>query len=645
MVGSALACVYLSADTYAFHKPLLIQFTVVYNAENLRTNSETMIKNLFPILFVILFHSCDIQTSETTFYQIISKTHQQRCIDIPRASDRNNEQLYTWDVTDCQFNQLWKFEPVKDYFIIRSKYNNKVITAINGVIVQGDYENSKNQHWIVDKSNDTIFIISKTNGWVLTVSSQNELVLTKFDGSDAQKWYLKPSGLEYIKGDFNRELSPEEMKADIEYFFDKLKDTHVNPYAFATSDSLEIRKEKILDEIHYTLKRYEFNRLISSINGCFDGHTGLHDFDYSYYRTYLNNYGRILPFEFKYSPNHLYFDSEMDSLEHLEIISINNLPFSKISSEIENRENLELRHRRNAYIQRNISGFLFGLFDIESPYNIQVIDTISKKKSQFKVMGSTSFNTPSFNAKNKDPYSFRMYPDDAVAIIEYNTCDIRDRDIFNFYIDSVFSVINYSRIKHLFIDISRNGGGKTSNNNAFYKNINHLPNPWIENYVIKLNRETKLRKIGLSEEALDKVITHGNLSDYQKSVLESDIHEYEIEYCTDSVLNAYSNALYIIQSYWTYSAATDMSAWFKNSNIGTLIGCETGGPSEVYIDAKGFTLPNSKIDFRIAYKHSKYPNGKLNQGIVPDVDLGLNFYKEKYEIEDLKTFINKVISN
>ena len=84
-----------------------------------------------------------------------------------------------------------------------------------------------------------------------------------------------------------------------------------------------------------------------------------------------------------------------------------------------------------------------------------------------------------------------------------------------------------------------------------------------------------------------------------------------------------------------------MSAWFKYSNVGILIGAETGGMSEVYIEGIPFYLPNSKINFWVSDNYHSYPNGSLHKGVMPEVFLAEDFYKEQYSLEDLKLFIDE----
>ena len=63
--------------------------------------------------------------------------------------------------------------------------------------------------------------------------------------------------------------------------------------------------------------------------------------------------------------------------------------------------------------------------------------------------------------------------------------------------------------------------------------------------------------------------------------------------------------------------------------------------STVYIEGIPFVLPNSRLNFRVADNYSSYPNGSLDKGVLPDIDLHDGFYKDKYSLDDLKQFIKE----
>lgn len=616
----------------------------------------------YTTVFLLLFLLHSIQGTSNNlpdkYCQIISKRNN-KSINITGASLRQGENLLLWYKWDCRSNQEWKLEPHNNYFIIRSLYNDMVISSNNDSVQQSMFQGNDNQLWDIKQYNDGYLILSKKNQQALTVARKTpfkfELTLRKRNNKNSQIWYFEPSGIEYEKTNFNRILTVEEMKADIEYFFNKLYEVHVNPYAFVSKDSVAHRKKELLQQVSEPMEVFKFCSVISSINGLFDGHTGMPAMDYDYIESYRKRYGRFFPYAINYKGEAFYLKSDVDSLKHKKIKAINGISSSEIQTGIEKRINYENRFFRNRTIERNFGTLLLGIFELKPPFTLCVTDTLSQTEKTFQHDGLAFWQFPQQSHTNPKSYSFRQFTDDSIAIIEYNTCQPNDLKAFNNYIDKAFSEIKQNGIKHLFIDISRNGGGSTSTNKIFYKNINHQPKDWYEDYTKKISQESKLHTMGLSlynssesfEKRMKKYkkrIQSKELSNWEKDIISIEnggFFHKDIYYCKDEVLDGYANNLYIIQSHQTYSAAVDMSAWFKYSEVGKLIGTESGGMSAVYIEGIPFVFPNSKLRFRVSDNYSSYPNGSLDKGIMPDVFLPDNFYKDQYSLEDLKEFIEK----
>ena len=356
-------------------------------------------------------------------YQIISKQFQ-KSINIPWASIKVGERLIVWDKNDCRFNQEWKFEKQGDFYAIRSKFNYMAITASGSKVQQYLYTGADNQLWIVSDTLNSFIIISKNTGLVMTVDSLNsvglELVLKEKRSDNSQLWNIEPSGLEYMKADFNRILSPAEMKTDMDYFFKKLYEVHVNPYAFVSRDSLEQRKRELYAEIKKPMKRLEFARVISGINGLFDGHTGVDVYDKLYVNTYYYSYGSFFSYDISCKGNKIFIRSDIDSLNNQEIISINNIKVDSICREIKKRVSHENEKLMNYKVEANFKFYLIGLFNIQAPYQIE-IKTSPDKILTYKTSGKPYFLFPGYQNTNERKYTFREYPEDSIAIIEYNT--------------------------------------------------------------------------------------------------------------------------------------------------------------------------------------------------------------------------------
>lgn len=592
-------------------------------------------------------------SNELSELQIVS-THTNKCINIPQAKTEEGIELIVWNSNDFGLNQQWQIEKKHNYYIIRSVYNNMVISAVNSRVVQQTYKGARCQHWLIDSTDHGIIISSQLTGNLLGISniSSHDLILNPKDTMKLQHWKLEKAGIEYHDADFNKILSISEMHNDIEYFFSKLYEVHINPYAFYSKDSIEKRKQILLKSLTKPMRKIEFSQHITALNSLFDSHTNINYFSNQYYNIYSHGYGKLFPYDIKFVNGNA-FISNNDSLKHLQLLSVNGMPIELIKRELELRINYEMQHVMEAKIAENFRFYLFGIINMQAPFEIKVYDTVFLKEKLMNTDGITRYQLTN---KSKNEYEFRLYVEDSIAIIEYNTCRIKNLRQFNNEIDSIFNIIKKENIIHLFIDISRNGGGSSDKNNVFYRNLGHKPTKWFEQNKMKISLDSKMHKCFLSNyysnQTFDeryseylKLIESDKLTPYQKDIISykngtfrfADSENYNYRYNS-----TYNNNIYIIQGYKTSSAAVDMAGWFKFGNVGTIIGSETGGTTAVYIESIPFYMKHSNIKFSIADKFSSYPNGKLYEGIKPDVDLGSDFYKEKYSVDDLKYYIDLI---
>jgi len=625
------------------------------------------IKLTFLVFFISIYSCSNHPDLSGKFYQIVSDKHH-KGINVNVEVTGKNTGITLRSNNCCNLIQDWQFELTDNAYIIKSRYNQLVITTKDSLLQLCKFAGSDNQKWKIDKKKDHYYIISAATNKALTTHKNRwgrvSLTLEGNEYSSAQSWDLKkPGGIENADEKFNRLLSVQEMKEDIEYFFTKLYEVHVNPSAFVGKDSLEQRKATLLKNINKPLKLYEFNRMISALNGMFDGHTGIEKMDDEYAAFPRTHYGRLMPFDIKYEPGKIFIQSDEDSLKNLEILSINGISTDSISKELEKRENKENRLARNYFIRRSFHNALFGLFDIESPYIIKVKNSSTNKTYYIDTVGVPGFLLPQEDTyRSHERYNFRIYPKESIAIIEHNTCAIKlnskeHRELIAF-LDSVYNIVRNKKIKNLFIDISRNGGGSSEINRAFANKINHDSAFWIEIFKKKVSLDSKMLITGFSgynsSEPYSQRLSNynnyikGKLSPYQEKII--GLHNGEI-YCDTMVnkigcfKNGFANNAYLIQSYLTYSAGMDLAVLFRYNKIGKIIGSETGGRTETYIEAIPFVLPNSKINFSIADNYIKYGQGDLHKGIEPDVKLDPGFLKSRYNLSDLKELLNEIKDN
>ncbi|MDR2039511.1 MAG: S41 family peptidase [Bacteroidales bacterium] len=409
-------------------------------------------------------------------------------------------------------------------------------------------------------------------------------------------------------------LTPGEMKKDIDFFFNTIVKVHVNIYAFVTKETMDERKNQLYKLCSKPMKAIDFNRYMCRLNDMFDGHTSV-SFDYD---QELNNYDGFFPLPVDIVGGEMYL-LDGNGTKKGRILSINQVQSSDIYNKIININ--EINAASELRVSPRFSQSLYIQTDIQAPYSVvtengtTVLEGVPMK--DVKKMPS--------GFDRQTPVTFRMYPEKSIAIIDYNSCffglDEAMQNQLNTWFDRQFREIADKKIKTLFIDISRNGGGYTDNNDHLFKRIKH---------------DDTIRLTYAVQKQYDPYVEDGKKElGYMRSDTFTNI--------TLPNRTGFDGNIYLIQGYGSYSAAIDVAEWMKELDKAKNIGEQTGQATAVYIDMAGFKLPKSQIYFGCAYKYWKaLPDGREDQGVLPDASVKLDYSKSKYELTDLLSFLHQI---
>ncbi|MDR2039510.1 MAG: hypothetical protein LBQ60_16425 [Bacteroidales bacterium] len=409
-------------------------------------------------------------------------------------------------------------------------------------------------------------------------------------------------------------LTPEEMKKDIDFFFNIIGKVHANIYAFVTKETMDERKKQLYELCSKPMKAIDFNMHMCRLNDMFDGNTSVTFI----YNQELNSYDGFFPLPVHITGGKIYLLDE-NGTNKGRILSINQVQSSDIYNKIININ--EIKATSELRRSPQFSRLLFIQTDIRPPYSVvtengtTVLEGVSMK--DVKKMPS-GFDRQSH-------LTFRIYPEKSIAIIDYNSCSFgRDeamKNQMNTWFDRRFKEIADKKIKTLFIDISRNGGGNSANNDYIFERIKHDDTIRLT-YVVQKQYDPYAED-GKKELGYMRSDTFTNITLPNRTGFDGDI--------------------YLIQGYGSYSAAIGVAEWMKESGNAKSIGEQTGQATAVYIDMTGFKLPKSQIYFGCAFKYWKaLPDGREDQGVLPDVPVKLDYSKSKYELNDLLSFLHQI---
>ena len=416
-------------------------------------------------------------------------------------------------------------------------------------------------------------------------------------------------------------LTPAKMRKDIDFFFETLSKVHANMYAFVSKEEMAKIQEQLYRDCSVQMTAFEFNRRIMRLNKLFDGHTSIR-FDNFWNK--LNEYSDFFPLPVSFTDGKIYLLDDGATPEK-RIISINGTKIEEIYNNMVNTNEIREAGEIRASASSRFASNLFINTDIRPPFHLVVEKNNAQETIVLDGVPLNSVKTMPSGFDNMKQLGFRMYPEKSIAIIDYNTCnffqDSGNKWRLNHWFDEQFRLISEHKIKTLFIDISRNGGGNSANNNVLFKRI-------------KLDQPIELEYMIQSR-------YHPYADDGQKELghLASDTFKM----VTPRNPNGFGGDIYLIQGPGSYSAAVGVAEWFQALDRAKLIGEQTGQATAVYIDTAPFSLPESQIGFGCSFKYwTSLPEGHEDKGVQPDYRVKLDYSKSYYDLNDLLGFLSQI---
>ena len=415
-------------------------------------------------------------------------------------------------------------------------------------------------------------------------------------------------------------ISPKNLKNDVDFLIGKYEKIHPNLYTYTDKNSFTLKVEKLKNDITDSLTSLDFwMKLAPIINELKDGHTSVSsnyvDVDL-YFKKYNSSEYRYLPFSVFIIDSIIYlretYENNSISIKKGAIIkSINGHSASEILKKLIDYKSGERLIYRLHYVQRT---FLwdFTLFFPSVKYKVNYIENGKLKTAILNGITENETNIYSNKVFPELPdYTFELL-DKNIGYLELDAC--RNYEKFKTFLDSTFTIISQKGIKNLIIDIRKNGGGNTDLNELLFSYLYN--NPFNSYSSIKVKVTDDIRKLNefYFQFTIDTTI---NLETYKKNTTLNQI--------------LFSGDVYLLTSTFTFSSGTYCAMLFKDYNIGTIVGQETGGLPSGFGDSFAFKLPYSGLNASVSYKCFVRPSGENNdRGVIPDIPI-------KYSIDDLLT--------
>ena len=439
-------------------------------------------------------------------------------------------------------------------------------------------------------------------------------------------------------GDFQK-IEKQKLLNDLELIYQGLDKYHSGMYWYTTQeefDSTYSAAKAKLDRDMNVLDFYKVATPLFSLSR--EGHAGIRLSD-SMYRK-LNKEYKFLPLAVVFLDEKLYCSfngSNKDSLQSMEIELINGEKPLKIAKKlgqyltsdgyIESVKRHYLRglgfSKKYFYYYGEIKNFEIKFKGKEKPV---IIDALSYEEIKSNLKKRRTTKTIQ---QKKELLEFKILNDSTVylGIHSFSNDDIKEKygkPILRSFLKNSFQSIEEKRIKHLIIDVSRNGGGTEGNGSLLYSYIG-------ENFQKYKKVKAKTNKVVL-DNGTDKPIKFKTFGILERIFVNRKMknNSYERKNWPGLGLMAFKKepnhkfkgSTYVIIGPRTYSGGSEFANLMYSETKAIFVGRETGGG--YYGNTSGYgrrvVLPNTQIILNIPalqFEMNVKPTLPFGSGVIP----------------------------
>lgn len=279
---------------------------------------------------------------------------------------------------------------------------------------------------------------------------------------------------------YNRQLSPAEMKQDLQLFLNIRKKANSGLYRYRTTKQIDSIYKWAFREVRQPMPTLEFFKIILQLTD-FEGSCHNYTEPHADLVSYLNRQRAFFPFALKYIEGNMIFNSKNAAIPvGSKIVSINGIPDQQLMQSFYKyltADGLTITEKQSGSVNSSYGLrylYEYGLKDsfiiqYISPGGIQeqtlTVPAISLEERKANLLVRHSAPVDSITDYNVQPkYSFRMInPETGLLNIRIFSMAYDATDpafpIYARFLDSVFRTLDSGHVPNLVIDVRGNPGG------------------------------------------------------------------------------------------------------------------------------------------------------------------------------------------
>jgi peptidase S41-like protein len=427
----------------------------------------------------------------------------------------------------------------------------------------------------------------------------------------------------YSQAQADKKYSPQQLKDDAEFLKKQLFDAHANPFTELNRQQYEQVFAGIESKITDSLNTTQFYKLIKPVfSWLSDEHSGI-TIDSTLMSVHYWKQPIFLPFNLTKTTSGYLVNDVIGSVAGLakgdEIIRIDNMPVAELVERCSHyTTGFPDQRQENALKQ---FGYLYTWSGADPRHQYKILTGNGREVIADGVGIKAWLSYLNINTGNDCPQriTYTRYGDAGyINSCSFMTHNDKEFKTLSAKIDSIFKLIKNDGVKHLFIDVSHNGGGNSSVGDVL---ISYFYNKTYTTYQCNWRR---------SDEYLSLITKWGIKDDNYTSKAPGSIIHFDPDTIgpPENNPNRFNGKVYIVVGESTFSSAMMFATIVKDNHIAPLVGQtpQNGHPNhfgELY-NAK---LPNTQLPFRFGVKEWIRPAGKTADNyLVPDKVIDANKY-------------------
>ena len=410
--------------------------------------------------------------------------------------------------------------------------------------------------------------------------------------------------------------SKAEVKQDLNFAFEKF--TNIHPLFLDKNKLIQYKTQfsEIEKMVKDSMTQNEVYLLLAPVFASLnDGHTGV-IVPMNQRLEYTNAGGKSFPFFVNIDYDSVYVSFYCGNDTSLfqsgeQILKINGINATEMVHKMESLTPGELSAIKQKAIADKFRFLIWILYGFENDYELVLKDNQNDiKKITISGITSAEFmqNIKRMPKTNQDYYTLDIKQDIETAVMKIKS--FGDLDGFCTFADSAFAKLKENKIENLIIDIRNNGGGRSVVVDSLMNYLTDKAYAQYKKIEVRIGQDLKEYYEKRYPDRLDWINSHA-IDDFV--ALDHNLNQPHINDLR------FNGKLYLLTNSATYSAASTFAGVFKDLELGTIVGEETGGTISYFGDYWFLSTPNSKIQFHVSPKRFiQYGGEEYDKGVIPD---------------------------